>query len=239
MAVQTTYADKHVKAYKGMVADMRLTEVISRETEDTTLAVGVAVIQGTDDNGVKVGAGGVYVGVTVRDITLSPDSNQDLFEAGDTVPVITRGAVWVVAPATVVAGNQVYRTAAGVLTPAAGGSAVSAAKSGGNTGGGSLTLDVTTPVLAGAKVGVYTVRCITAATDSGTFRVTDPDGFVIGDVAVGATFANDIKFAIADGAPDFVVGDGFDITVSANTLISGAMFETSGSSGDLVRVALR
>lgn len=239
MAVQTTYADKHVKAYKGMVGDMRLTEVISREAEDATLAVGVAVIQGTDDNEVKVGAAGKFLGVTVRDITLAPDANQDLFEAGDTVPVLTRGAVWVVAPATVSAGDAVYRTSAGVLTPAAGGSAASAAKSGGNTGGGTLTLDATTPVLAGAKVGVYTVRCIAAATDSGTFRVTDPDGFVIGDVAVGATFANDIKFAIADGAPDFVVGDGFDITVSGNTLISGAMFETSGASGDLVSVALR
>lgn len=95
--------------------------------------------------------------------------------------------------------------------------ASSAAKSGGNTGNGTLTLDGTTPVRSGAKAGVYTVRLITAAANAGTFRVTDPDGFVLGDVGVGATFDNDIKFATADGSSDFIVGDGFDITVAAGS----------------------
>lgn len=94
--------------------------------------------------------------------------------------------------------------------------AASAAKAGGNTGAGTLTLDATTPVLAGAKVGVYVVRCIAAASNSGTFRVEDPDGNVLGDVAVGATFADDVKFVIADVGADFIVGDGFDITVAAD-----------------------
>lgn len=97
------------------------------------------------------------------------------------------------------------------------GAAVSAAKSGGNTGNGVLTVDATTPVLPGAKAGVYTVRCITAATDGGVFRVENPSGDVIGDVAVGATFSDDIKFAIADGSTDFIVGDGFDITVAVGS----------------------
>jgi hypothetical protein len=82
---------------------------------------------------------------------------------------------------------------------------------------GALTLDATTPVLSGAAAGVYTVRCIAAAANSGTFRVTAPSGAVLGDVAVGATFANQIKFAIADGATDFSVGHGFDVTVVADT----------------------
>lgn len=114
---------------------------------------------------------------------------------------------------TLVSGQNLTRGA--LLGRTTVGAAVSAAKAGGNTGNGALTLDVTTPVLVGAKSGVYTVRCIAAATNSGTFRVEDPDGNVLGDVAVGATFADDIKFAIADGATDFVVGDGFDITVAA------------------------
>lgn len=101
-----------------------------------------------------------------------------------------------------------------VLGRVALGAASSAAKAGGNTGGGTLTLDATTPVLAGAKPGIYAVRLIAAATDAGTFRVSDPDGFILGDVAVGATFANDIKFATADVGTDFAVGDGFDITVA-------------------------
>ena len=96
------------------------------------------------------------------------------------------------------------------------GSAEAAAKAGGNTGDGTLALDATTPVLSGAKIGVYTVRCTAAATNGGTFEVQDPDGFVLGSVAVGATFADDIMFAIADGDTDFIVGDGFDVTVAAS-----------------------
>lgn len=107
-----------------------------------------------------------------------------------------------------------------VLGKISGGAASAAAKSGGNTGTGTLTMDASTPVLAGAKPGVYQVRFNAAATNNGTFRVTDPDGFVIGDVVMAAgagAFANDIKFAIADGATDFIVGDGFDVTVAAGS----------------------
>ncbi|NUB12541.1 head decoration protein [Azospirillum brasilense] len=87
----------------------------------------------------------------------------------------------------------------------------------GNTGNGTITMDASTPVLAGAKVGIYTATCVAAASNGGTFRVEDPDGFVLGDVAVGATFSDDIKFVIADGATDFVVGDKFTITVAAGS----------------------
>lgn len=94
------------------------------------------------------------------------------------------------------------------------GAAVAAAKAGGNTGNGTLTLDVTTPVRNGAKVGVYRVRLKTVAANGGVWAVTDPEGYDLGEVAVGATVDNDLKFATADGATDFVVGDGFDITVA-------------------------
>lgn len=118
------------------------------------------------------------------------------------------------------------------------GAASSAAKAGGNTGNGALTLDATTPVLAKGKVGVYTVRCITAAANGGTFRVTDPDGLVLGDVAVGATFQNGIKFAIADGAADFVVGDGFDITVAAGSSKYVLSPETANDGSDVAVAVL-
>jgi Bacteriophage lambda head decoration protein D len=89
----------------------------------------------------------------------------------------------------------------------------SAAADASNTGSsGAITLDVTTPVLADAKNGVYRAVCIEPATNSGTFEVFDPKGAAIGKVLVGATFANQIKFVIAD-ATDFVPGDAFSITV--------------------------
>lgn len=87
----------------------------------------------------------------------------------------------------------------------------------GNTGNGTITMDATNPVRQGAKVGDYKATCIAAAANGGTFRVEDPDGYVLGDVAVAATFDDDVKFVINDGAADFIVGDKFTITVAAGT----------------------
>lgn len=86
---------------------------------------------------------------------------------------------------------------------------------GSNTGDGVLTVDVTDPVLSGASVGAYLVTVTEAATNGGQYTVTDPNGNVIGVANVGDTFATEIKFVLADGAADFVVGDFFTITVSA------------------------
>ena len=60
---------------------------------------------------------------------------------------------------------------------------------------------------------VYRVVNELVATNSGEFVVYDPDGIEIGRVAVAATFSNQIKFVIADGATDFAIGDAFSITV--------------------------
>lgn len=108
-----------------------------------------------------------------------------------------------------------------VLGKATLGAATSAAKAGGNTGDGTLTLDATTPVKTGAKVGVYRVRFIATAANNGTFIVEDPDGIQIGTIVMAGgsgTFDDVLKFVIADaGSDDFIVGDGFDITVAAGT----------------------
>jgi len=122
---------------------------------------------------------------------------------------------------TVASGQGVLKPGA-VLGKITLGAASSAVKSGGNTGTGTLVLDATTPILANAQVGVYSVRCIAAATDAGTFRVTGPDGRVIGDIVsaitIGATFSNQIKFKVTTiHSADFIVGDGFDITVAAGS----------------------
>lgn len=101
--------------------------------------------------------------------------------------------------------------------------ATAAAKSGGNTGTGTFVIDATTPTLAGAKVGIYTLRCITAVTNGGVFRLEDPDGIVLGDFTIPAgpggavTIAERIKGVLTDSGTDFIVGDGFDITVAAGS----------------------
>lgn len=119
---------------------------------------------------------------------------------------------------TIIAGSGVIAPGT-ILGLVSIGSASVAAKAGGNTGDGTLTLDASTPILANAMAGVYRVRCIAAASNSGTFRVENPDGIVIGDVVVGATFEDGVKFVIADaGSDDFIVGDGFDITVAKGSM---------------------
>jgi len=119
---------------------------------------------------------------------------------------------------TVLSGQNLAAMAVVGAVPS--GTSASAAKSGGNTGTGTLTLDSTTPILPRVKEGVYTVRCIAAATNNGTFRIEDPDGIVLGDIVMAGgagTWAEQIKFALADGGTDFIVGDGFDVTISALT----------------------
>lgn len=135
---------------------------------------------------------------------------------------------------TVSAGTLARGTVLGKKTL---GAASAAAKSGGNTGTGTITLDPTTPIRARAKAGVYTVRCIAAATNGGVFEVKDPDGYVIGHVTItggaGGTAVHDdqIKFTLTDATTDFVVGDGFDVTIAAGdgTYIASVATAVDGS----------
>ena len=144
-------------------------------------------------------------------VTSETFSATELFVTGSGFPVVT-DSVTIASGQNLTRGTVLGKITNGAATVAAAG----AGEAGANTGDGTLTMNATTPILAGAKAGVYSVKCTTAATNGGTFRVFDPDGYVLGDVAVGATFANGIKFAIADGAgADFAAGDGFAVTIAA------------------------
>lgn len=102
---------------------------------------------------------------------------------------------------------------------------------------GVLTPDATTPILANAMAGNYVATCITAATNGGTFTITAPNGAVLGNVAVGATFANQIKFAIADGSADFQVGDTITIPVAQGAM-TWAKFDVDSVDGSQIPRAI-
>jgi hypothetical protein len=152
-----------------------------------------------------MGAGLGMVGATINEVKRPSDVL--LFEEGEEVNFV-RDGITIISGTLACAIGQVL----GQIT--IGGATETHA---GNTGNGAMTIDATTPILAGAQVGVYTVKCTAAASNSGTFRVFDPGGRVLGDVAVAATFADQIKFVIADGATDFIVGDTFLVTVAAGS----------------------
>ena len=88
----------------------------------------------------------------------------------------------------------------------------------GNTGNGTVT---NVEGRRHLKIGDYTIECTASATDSGTFKVTDPDGK---DIQTGIVipvddgyidFENDqIAGTVTVGATDFAVGDKFTVTVS-------------------------
>jgi hypothetical protein len=91
------------------------------------------------------------------------------------------------------------------------GTAVAAAYAG-NTGNGVMGA---VTVSAGAKAGVYQLVVIEPGSNAGRFTVEDPDGDTIGVGTVGSAFsAGGLAFTLADGATDFVSGDGFTITTT-------------------------
>lgn len=131
--------------------------------------------------------------------------NYDNLFAG-TVAKVVAGAETLAAGQSLARGAALGKLLVGAVTTAFAG-----------TGNGTITMDATTPTLANAQAGAYTAKCITAGTDAATFRVFDPKGNALGDTTLGATFANQIKFVIADGSTDFTVGATFTITVAAGS----------------------
>ena len=88
---------------------------------------------------------------------------------------------------------------------------IAAAKVGNGTG-----LITGSVVAAGSKVGKYVAVCIGAAANGGTFEFVDPDGIVLGEIAVGVAFnLGGITATIADGGVDWAEGDQVTYTVAA------------------------
>lgn len=125
------------------------------------------------------------------------------------------------------------------------GAVSAAAKSGGNTGDGTLVLDETTPLLQGAKPGIYTAKIIRAAVAQvatapavpavkALAEFKDPEGNVLEVCEVptssGVTISNQLKFVLTEGSTPFVVGDGFDLTVATGSDKYGA-YDNSAVNG--------
>lgn len=73
----------------------------------------------------------------------------------------------------------------------------------------------TVTVSAGAKPGTYKATIVETDTDAGKFTVEDPDGVTVGTGTVAVAFSGGgLAFTVADGATDFVTGEGFNIVVA-------------------------
>jgi head decoration protein D len=116
------------------------------------------------------------------------------------------------------------------------GAASSAAKAGGNTGNGVMGA-VTAG--GGSQAGVYTLRVTAAASNAGSFVVKDPQGDVVGEGTVAVAFSGGgLSFTLADGATDFIVGDGFDITVAHGATPKYTVLDLTNTAGGAVAAAI-
>jgi hypothetical protein len=92
------------------------------------------------------------------------------------------------------------------------------------TGTGTVTLATVDvgPIIP--LVGAYVLTCIAAVVNGGVFKLVDPNGAeVANDITMtpgagGVTVINvaGMQFSITDAATDFIVGDFFTLTVSAD-----------------------
>lgn len=71
--------------------------------------------------------------------------------------------------------------------------------------------DGTPDFINGDSILVTVVHAV--ASNSGVFSVTGPDGEVLPNATVGTPYTDQLDFTITDVGTDFIVGDGFNITV--------------------------
>lgn len=113
--VQSSYVATMPAYTLGQVSRTGLQDTITRECEPAGgIGFGLAVVQGTADHQAKLGAAGVFIGITVKDITLD-SSRSDKYAQYDSMAVLTKGVIAVTAGEDVVAGDVVYRTSTGTL----------------------------------------------------------------------------------------------------------------------------
>lgn len=105
------------------------------------------------------------------------------------------------------------------------------------TGTGTVTAASVIASTEVPKVGNWTLKCVLAATNGGTFALLDPDGVNRGTVTLtaGSGGPNAFKeagigFTINDGGTDFAVGDTFTLPVltGSNKLVP---FNPAGAGG--------
>lgn len=105
MAIQTTYSENMDAGRLGAIADMSNKTLLSRNAEEV-VGFGLPVVQGTADNGARKSTTGDtdIIGISVRERSTLDDE----FAIGDSIRVLTEGAIWVTASVAVDAGDTVH-----------------------------------------------------------------------------------------------------------------------------------
>jgi hypothetical protein len=198
-------------------------------------AVGNTIIPGTGGNGTFVRSTGTW--------TPGAEVGKRYILTGSGLPTAWGVKVFV---ALVTSNDSTTLSFSGNATGATQAGSLGSSKDVTNTGNGTIS---GLSALSGVQLGNYRAVCTAAATNAGTFTVTDPLGNTLGTVTVGgAAFNNQISFTIADGTTDFIVGDGFTIRTGGwpggadyiNAYAAGTGFSAGSDKNQLyVRVIFR
>ena len=110
MAIQTSYTERQRRGVHGMINNMVDRNVVTRVIESVGgVGSGIAVSQGANEDGCIVGGTAVgFVGITVKDVTINNPTAPDVYPAKTNVGVLTKGELFITAPATIVTGDPVY-----------------------------------------------------------------------------------------------------------------------------------
>lgn len=111
---------------------------------------------------------------------------------------------------------------------------------GSNTGNGTCTA-----VVGNKKTmsGIYTIKCTSAITNSGQFRLTNPNGKFIADILItagaggtGVLVSNELNLTLTDGSTDFALDDFFTVTVTSGIPATGTADGGNTGNGTLTLV---
>lgn len=118
-AIQTSVSERMRKAVAGQRVDMIPATMISRNVESAAgIGFGLPVGRGANDDACKLWTNGAtFLGITVRERSINPETQADKFAQYESARIMTKGSIWVVAGAAVSDGEPVYLVAAtGVFT---------------------------------------------------------------------------------------------------------------------------
>jgi hypothetical protein len=117
MSVQTSYDNVHAEGFVGQMADLQLTNVLSRNAEASVIDFGLAVVRGTADDQCKLATatGGSFLGLTVRTIAGTADAAGDRkYQINESVNILDEGTIYAICEDGCVPGNPVsFRYVAG------------------------------------------------------------------------------------------------------------------------------
>jgi len=230
-----------------MRADMGATiesQQIDPNTPPTAFGIPVKLVNGKVQPLAASDAAAVIYGFNLRAYPIQGNGTDPLGVAtpptSGITDVLKRGYVMVAlngaaaaaknAPVYARVGNASAGKPIGGVEAAAENTIASAAYAG-NTGNGTLG---TLSALAAAQSGAYNVVFVAAT----KYEVYDPSGKFVGVGTTGVAFSNQVQFTITAGGTAFVAGDGFTVTVTANTVaIPGAYFTGPADAYGITEVA--